>query len=145
MSLRLLQAQDYDKGVIELLSQLTSIDKNKISREQFEKYVWQLDTNPNHKQYVYERDGTIIGTGTILCEPKLIHNLGVVGHIEDIVVDANHRNSGIGYTIIERLTQYAATERGCYKVILDCAEKNRAFYEKCGYKLHGIQMAKYFE
>ncbi len=145
MTLRLLESADYDKGVIELLSQLTSIDKNKISREQFVQFVQQLNVNPNHKQFVYECDGTVIGTGTVLCEPKLIHNLGVVGHIEDIVVDVNHRNSGIGYTIIERLTQYAATERGCYKVILDCAAKNQPFYEKCGYKLHGIEMAKYFE
>ena len=36
-------------------------------------------------------------------------------------------------------------EKGCYKVILDAAEKNVGFYEKCGYKRKEICMAKYFE
>lgn len=31
-SIRRLHKDDYDNGIIELLSQLTSIDKNKISR-----------------------------------------------------------------------------------------------------------------
>ncbi len=31
-------------------------------------------------------------------------------------------------------------ERGCYKVILDCAEHNVAFYEKCGLTKKEVQM-----
>lgn len=31
-SIRRLNKEDYDNGIIELLSQLTSIDKNKISK-----------------------------------------------------------------------------------------------------------------
>lgn len=33
-----------------------------------------------------------------------------------------------------------AKQKGCYKVILDCAEKNAAFYEKCGLTRKEIQM-----
>lgn len=33
-----------------------------------------------------------------------------------------------------------AQEKGCYKTILDCTEKNAAFYEKCGFKRKEIQM-----
>jgi len=32
---------------------------------------------------------------------------------------------------------------GCYKVILDCAEKNIGFYEKCGFKRKEVTMAWY--
>lgn len=32
--------------------------------------------------------------------------------------------------------------RGCYKVILDCAEHNVAFYEKCGLTRKEIQMVR---
>ncbi len=144
MTLRYVESADYDNGLIELLSQLTSIDKSKIPKEQFNTFVNTLDANSSHKIFVYEVDSRVVGSGTIVCEQKLIHNLGKVGHIEDIVVDEHKRNSGIGFTIIERLTQYAK-EQGCYKVILDCNEKNVQFYEKCGYKRHGIEMAKYFE
>lgn len=144
MNLRYVEKRDYDKGLIELLGQLTSIDKSKISRESFEQFVGTLDSHSYHKILVCEVDSCIIGTGTIVCEQKLIHNLGKVGHIEDIVVDEHRRNSGIGFTIIEHLTKYAK-QQGCYKVILDCNEKNVSFYEKCGYKRHGIEMAKYFE
>jgi len=45
--------------------------------------------------------------------------------------------------IINKLTEYAK-EQECYKVILDCAEKNVKFYEKCGYESKGILMAIYF-
>jgi len=32
---------------------------------------------------------------------------------------------------------------GCYKIILDCSEKNVPFYEKCGFKKKEVQMAFY--
>ena len=142
--LRYVEKEDYSKGVIELLAQLTSIDKRHISQQQFSEFVNSLDSNPHHKIFVLEQHSHIIGIGTIVCEQKLIHNLGLVGHIEDIVVDKHHRNAGIGFSIIERLTHYAK-QQGCYKVILDCNEKNVHFYEKCGYQRHGVEMAKYFE
>ena len=34
----------------------------------------------------------------------------------------------------------ASHAMGCYKVILDCAEKNVSFYEKCGLARKEIQM-----
>ena len=32
---------------------------------------------------------------------------------------------------------------GCYKVILDCSEKNVGFYEKCGFQRKEVLMAWY--
>jgi glucosamine-phosphate N-acetyltransferase len=37
-----------------------------------------------------------------------------------------------------------AQARGCYKIILDCADKNVPFYEKCGMTRKEAQMARYF-
>ena len=85
----------------------------------------------------------VTACGSIFIEKKFIHNLGSVGHIEDIVVNKNHRKKGLGKMIINKLTEYAK-EQKCYKVILDCAEENVKFYEKCGYKNKGISMGKYF-
>lgn len=44
-----------------------------------------------------------------------IHNLGLVGHIEDIVVDKDQQGKKLGLRIIEALN-YIAKEVGCYKV-----------------------------
>ena len=45
--------------------------------------------------------------------------------------------------IIEQL-KYISVKKNCYKVILDCAEHNIAFYEKCDFKRKEVQMVKYF-
>jgi hypothetical protein len=34
--------------------------------------------------------------GTLIMEPKLVHDAGMTGHIEDVVVDAALRKKGIG-------------------------------------------------
>jgi len=141
--IRNLEPSDYKKGVVELLAQLTSINKEGVTEEKFRVYVETLSQNPLHKTVVMEISGKIVGIGTIYIEPKLIHNLSYVGHIEDIVTDKNHRNQYIGKRIISYLSDYAK-QMGCYKTILDCAENNVCFYEKCGYKKHGIEMSQYY-
>ena len=45
--------------------------------------------------------------------------------------------------IIDQL-KHLGERAGCYKVILDCAEKNVGFYEKLGFLRKEIQMALYF-
>ena len=44
-----------------------------------------------------------------------IHNLGLVGHIEDIVVNKDQQGKKLGLRIIEAL-DYIAEKVGCYKV-----------------------------
>jgi len=64
-----------------------------------------------------------------------------VGHIEDVVVDAAARGQNLGKRLIEALVA-VCRDKGCYKVILDCAEKNVAFYEKCGLTRKEVQMVR---
>jgi len=85
----------------------------------------------------------IIGTGTVIYEPKIIHNCMYVGHIEDIVVDSNYRSNGIAKELLQGLMKMAK-EHKCYKVILDCNSNLTKFYEKNGFIYHGNQMALYF-
>lgn len=146
-SIRRLQKSDYNNGVIELLGQLTSISKAQISQDKFDEYVDNLSRNDNHFTMVVEdlkKGSKVIGTATLLVEPKLIHNISKVGHIEDVVVDSNYRSHGIGKMMIDHLSNKAEL-MDCYKVILDCDEKNVGFYEKCGFKRKGVEMACYFE
>lgn len=57
----------------------------------------------------------IVGTGALVVERKFIHNLGLVGHIEDIAVAKDQQGKKLGLRIIQAL-DHVAKEVGCYKV-----------------------------
>lgn len=73
-----------------------------------------------------------------------IHNLGIVGHIEDIAVAKDQQGKKLGLRIIQAL-DFVAEQVGCYKSILDCSEANEGFYVKCGFRRAGLEMAHYYE
>ena len=88
-------------------------------------------------------DFDIVASGTIIIEPKIIHEGKNVGHIEDIVVSYFMRGQGISQIILNRLKQFAL-DNDCYKVILDCSEDVKPVYMKNGFQVKGCQMAQYF-
>ena len=127
---------------IELLSQLT--DSPIITDEEFINKVNEISKiGAIIICYIPNIDIHIIGSGTIIYEPKIIHGGKSVGHIEDIIVDKNHRNKGIARHILNMLVESAKNK--CYKVILDCKEDLLDFYSKNGFNKNGDQMAKYFQ
>ncbi len=113
---------------LDSLRQTSDIGRNK-AEEVFEK----IYSNPDHIIVVAELDGKIVGATTLLIEPKFIHGGGLVGHIEDVVVDKNFEGQRIGEKIIKYLLEFAKN-RGCYKTILDCTDDVKSFYEKLGFK-----------
>ncbi|CAE6525967.1 glucosamine-phosphate N-acetyltransferase [Rhizoctonia solani] len=86
----------------------------------------------------------VVGTGTVFMEHKLIRNLGLVGHIEDIVVSPKMQGKKLGLRIINTLT-HISEHQGAYKTILNCSNDNIPFYQKCGFKQKENEMAKYAE
>jgi glucosamine-phosphate N-acetyltransferase len=138
--IRNLLKTDYSPQLFQLLGQLT--DCPIITKEQYDTFLDSL--GPLHQVVcvVTEKD-QIAGMGTIFIEHKIIHGLGKVAHIEDIVTDSKYRGQGLGAQIINHLVQQAKIA-GCYKVILDCGEHNIGFYSKCEFEQKGVQMAKYF-
>lgn len=140
---RWLSCEDYNRGYLSLLEQLTTVGADQITHDQFDDFVRTL--SPNHVIVVIE-DTTrkcIVAAATLFIERKCIHGMGSVGHIEDVVVDSRLRGKGLGREVVNFLTDYACT-CGCYKVILDCASENVPFYEKCGFVCKGVEMAQYF-
>ena len=138
MNIRKLKTTDF--SIIQLLEQFKNENLN-ISRPQFQDFVSQL--NDNHIVLVIENQQQIICCGTILIETKLLHNMGKVGHIEDIITHSLYRGQGLGKQIIQSLVSYGK-DIGCYKIILDCNNTNIPFYEKCGFIKRENQMALYF-
>ena len=95
--------------------------------------------NENHIVHVAELDGKIVGTTTLLIEQKFIHEGGLVGHIEDVVVKKGFEGQRIGMKLVLSLLDIAK-ERKCYKTILNCENKLIPFYEKIGFKQKSNEM-----
>lgn len=124
-----------------LLSQLTIAPE--MTSLAFDTYLTRLSSNPDQFVFVAVLNGTVVATASVLIEHKAVRGGGCVGHVEDVVVDKTCRGGKVGKILIERLCVFCR-ERGCYKVILDCADENVGFYEKSGFARKEVQMAKYF-
>jgi len=151
--LRELEATDYNKGFFEALKVLSHAGANNPYKYITESEFLEIYENSKNSTYLHkvivaenlkETDVTkkVIGTGSILVEPKFIRMGGKAGHIEDIAVNEGHQGKNIGKKIVCALKDIGVVA-GCYKVILDCSDKNEGFYVKCGFELKGIQMAYY--
>jgi glucosamine-phosphate N-acetyltransferase len=132
--------KDKREEIFALLSQLTSASC--IDDARFNHILGMLSFN--HNIYVYLENEKIIGMITIFFEQKLIHNGGCVAHIEDLVIDKEHRSKGIADKLIKfclsKIRPYT-----CYKVILNCKKELIPFYEKNDFKEYNVQMSKYFD
>jgi glucosamine-phosphate N-acetyltransferase len=129
--IRKLRMEDLQNGFLTSLDSLrkaSDIDKSK-AEEIFKK----IDSNPAYTIAVAEMDGKVVGSTTLLIEQKFIHQGGLVGHIEDVVVDKNFQGQKIGEKIMKYLLDIAKNQ-GCYKTILDCTDDVKPFYEKLGFK-----------
>ena len=139
---RFLEESDYTKGYFELLQQLTSAEK-------CEENVWKVKfaeikklTNLDIIVIEHRKTGKVIGSVSFLYEPKFIRNLGYVSHLEDFVIDAEHRKVNLGAIMLE-IANFFAAYRKCYKIILDCNDSVVKFYEKNGYSVKSKGMAIY--
>lgn len=129
---------------IDLLMYLTQTNDMTI-----ELFVEQIKKINNCGQIIIAVSGNlssefvIIGSGTVIIEPKIIHSTCSVAHIEDIVVHPNFRGKSIAKNIIKRLKDYAITN-SCYKVILNCKDEYVKMYEHSGFIKKGNEMSYYF-
>jgi glucosamine-phosphate N-acetyltransferase len=104
----------------------------------------EIRSNPLHKIFVAvtqegRKRGLVIGTTTLLVEPKFIFGGGRVGHIEDVAVRAGYQRKGIGLKLVNYATEQAVAMR-CVRTVLDCSDENVPFYKKIGYSYHGNTM-----
>ncbi|KAF8250439.1 acyl-CoA N-acyltransferase [Wilcoxina mikolae CBS 423.85] len=143
-TIRPLERTDYAAGFLDVLRVLTKVGE--ISETAWtERYDWMSQRSEEYFVIcVVNGSGTIVGVGSLVVERKFLRNLAKCGHIEDIAVLSSEQGKKLGLRIIQTL-DHIAQQVGCYKAILDCSEKNQPFYEKCGYTLAGIQMARYYD
>ena len=143
LPITVLTSCDYYRGYLQLLEQLTVVNADSITYEQFNQ-LCNSEYGPQAYIIRNETGNRVIASGSMVIEQKFIHNLSKVAHIEDIVVDREYSGRGLGRKLVQYLIN-EARDAGCYKVILDCDESVVGFYERCGLHRKGVQMAQYFD
>ena len=131
IEIREIRENDLENGFLETLDFLrkaSDLDKNK-AKEILEK----IKQNSNQIIQVAIDDKKIVGCITLLIEQKFIHDGGLVGHIEDVVVRKDYEGKGIGMKLVTSMLEYAK-RKNCYKTILDCKDDVKQFYERIGFK-----------
>jgi len=129
--IREIEEDDLEKGFLDSLDFLrkaSDIDKNKAKE-----ILKKIKQNPIHIIHVAVDDNKIVGSTTLLIEQKFIHDGGLVGHIEDVVVRKDYEGKGIGIKLVMSMLK-RAKEKNCYKTILDCKDDVKQFYERIGFK-----------
>jgi len=129
--IREIEEDDLEKGFLETLDFLrnaSDLDKNKANE-----ILKKIKQNSNHIIYVAIDNKKIVGSTTLLIEQKFIHDGGLVGHIEDVVVRKDYEGKGIGIKLVTSMLE-RAKEKNCYKTILDCKDDVKQFYERIGFK-----------
>ena len=151
--IRTLEPRDL-KEYVKLLGQLTSVEKH--TQHELEERLQLISKNPFHQIFVLIQikpqleyslstppSLKLVGCATLLIEPKFIRGMTHLGHIEDVCVNDEFRGLGYGQVLIEHLKR-VAQQSGCYKVSLNCSDKNVTFYQKCGFFRNANQMTETF-
>jgi glucosamine-phosphate N-acetyltransferase len=130
--IREIREEDIDNG--RLLEVLENFRLEDLSKATAKAILKEIKTNPLHKIFVAmtKDDNLVIGTTTLLVEPKFIFGGGRVGHIEDVSVRKEYQRKGIGFKLVNYATEQAAL-MGCVKTVLDCSDESMRFYQRLGY------------
>lgn len=144
---------DYKHQYLELLQQGFTIVPTDVSIQAFTDFIGNL--GENHKIFVIEKELSethphsnqktiIVGSITVWIEPKFIHSMGKVAHIEDLITHDSYRGQHIANQLLDHCIEYAK-QKACYKIVLNCDKQMERFYERKGFTCKdNQQMSIYF-
>ena len=128
-TVRLATEQDITR-ILELYRDMTiTTSRAELSRhpspDDCRRVFAEISAVPGHELVVAEEDGDVIATLVLLIVPNLSHGALPWALVENMVVDRQHRRSGVGRLLMD----YAPTraqEAGCYKIDLSSNKKPTA-------------------
>lgn len=135
-TIRRARAEDVSR-IITLIAQLSlDVQREKDPHDPaYARAFAAIDADPRQHVVVVERDGTVIGTGTLVLIPNLSHGGRDVAQLESVVVDASCRGGGLGEALVRHLIEEARA-RGAFRVQLTSHSSRTAahrFYERLGF------------
>jgi len=135
IQIRELEPADFELGFLETLAELAPVNLAAGAARE----VFAARRAAGIRTFVAVDGARVVGTTSLVVEPKFIHGGALCGHIEDVAVHADYKKRSFGATLVRHATT-AAREAGCYKVILSCFERLIPFYEGCGFRRHDVGM-----
>ncbi len=106
-------------------------------KEDWIKLIEKLKLNEDYHLLVYEEDGKVISSVTLIVIRNLTHNLRPYSVIENVVTLNEYRNKGYASMLIEYASNIAKTEK-CYKIMLMTGSKKEStlnFYKQNGFSV----------
>jgi GNAT superfamily N-acetyltransferase len=134
-------------GVLALYAQPDLDDGNVLPVLHAEQILARFARYPDYKLYVAEQDHHVVGSFALLIMDNLGHLGAPSAIVEDVVVDPDLQNLGIGQAMMNFAAD-KAREKGCYKLVLSSnAKRERAhkFYEALGFERHGYSFRLRFD
>lgn len=130
------ESKDYE-DLLECLRSLTEVGN--VTKEQFEERLKERKHLGILTIVVEEISSKqVVGTGSLVFEPKFIRGCATKGSIEEIAIRKDMQRRGIGKMIMEHLIKEA---NKCYKISLTSSVENIPFYEKLKFVDEGRTMS----
>ena len=137
MIIRKLEKKDFEEYIL-LINEFRSIGLY-ITKEIFETIYDIIFLNSII--FVLEMNDIIVASTTLLIEQKFIHKLSKYGHIEDVIVNNEHRGKGYGKKIIKYVVDYCKKNK-FYKITLTCKQELIPFYEKNDFQMYQYHLSQ---
>jgi predicted N-acetyltransferase YhbS len=93
--------------------------------------------------FVAERDGVVVGVGTVHVFPSL-HSPTIVAWLTSLVVSSQLAGQGIGKQLVRAAEEWARDAGATRLALTSGAQRTEAhaFYEHLGYEKTGVRLAK---
>jgi len=127
--LRPLKRDDFSRGYMKLLSQLT--ETGNVTQEDFERRFDQMRATPNTYFILVIEDSNqnkTVASLTLVYEQKFIRQTSARGRIEDVVVDSDFRGKRLSKILLDVACQLGGPILGCYKISLECKDQLKSHY-----------------
>jgi glucosamine-phosphate N-acetyltransferase len=140
ISIRPSRIEDFD-AVVSLLRQLWP---DKPLNPASLRIIFDSALVSDTKAYLCAIDGKcVIGFGSLTIKNNLWPE-GHLGYIDELVVDSEYRNKGVGTQLLEQLV-VLARQKGCCRIELDSAfyrKESHHFYEQHGFEKRAYVFSK---
>jgi len=128
---RPLQSDDYSRGFISLLQQLTSVGSVQESDFKHRFYLLKKCQGTYYHTVIVDKEKSdqIIASASLVVEKKFIHDCANRGVIEEVIVSNEYRGKSLGKQIVKILVELGK-QLGCYKITLNCNDQMLRFYKE---------------
>jgi len=133
LCVRPLQSDDFSRGFVDLLKQLTSVGE--VTEENYKERFYEMKSCRGtyyNTVIVDKSNDKVIGAASLIVERKFIHHCAKRGIIEEVIISDLYRGKSLGKLIVNILIELGKS-LGCYKITLNCTDQMIAFYQRLGF------------